>query len=181
MRINIAKRAPPGPATADKKASSRYPFAVELPDSATVDELKAAVAKQVSSLRPDRQRLTFGEKKEALELGSSLSKYGIKHGDTVFVKDLGPQIGWQTVFYIEYFGPIVFHFIVYNFQSLFYGQSFEHSDVQRRVYLLIMAHFIKRELETAFVHRFSHGTMPLINVFKNSFHYHMLSGLNLAY
>ncbi|KAJ2890964.1 3-oxo-5a-steroid 4- dehydrogenase [Coemansia aciculifera] len=44
-----------------------------------------------------------------------------------------------------------------------------------------MAHFIKRELETAFVHRFSHGTMPLMNVFKNSFHYHMLSGLNLAY
>ncbi|KAJ2874362.1 3-oxo-5a-steroid 4- dehydrogenase [Coemansia aciculifera] len=182
MRINVAKRAPSGSASAEKTASSsRYPFAVELPDSATVDELKAAIAKQVSTLQPDRQRLTFGEKKDALELGNSLSMYGIQHDDTIYIKDLGPQIGWQTVFYIEYFGPIIFHFIVYNFQSVFYGQSFEHSDVQRRVYLLIMAHFIKRELETAFVHRFSHGTMPLINVFKNSFHYHMLSGLNLAY
>ncbi|KAG6895296.1 hypothetical protein C0992_002095 [Termitomyces sp. T32_za158] len=31
------------------------------------------------------------------------------------------------------------------------------------------------------VHRFSHGTMPFRNVFKNSAHYHILSGLLLAY
>ncbi|KAJ2890965.1 3-oxo-5a-steroid 4- dehydrogenase [Coemansia aciculifera] len=133
MRINVAKRATPGSADSEKKASSRYPFAVELPDNATVDELKAAIAKQVNKLQPDRQRLTFGEKKDALETGSPLSKYGVAHDDTVYVKDLGPQIGWQTVFYIEYFGPIVFHFIVYNFPSLFYGPSFEHSDVQQQV------------------------------------------------
>jgi very-long-chain enoyl-CoA reductase len=46
---------------------------------------------------------------------------------------------------------------------------------------MIMAHFIKREIETLFVHRFSHSTMPFFNVFKNSFHYHALSGINLAY
>ncbi len=44
-----------------------------------------------------------------------------------------------------------------------------------------MAHFFKRHIETLFVHRFSHGTMPIFNVFKNSFHYHVFSGLNLAY
>ncbi|PIA15866.1 hypothetical protein COEREDRAFT_81598 [Coemansia reversa NRRL 1564] len=183
MRINVDKRSSTksGAKTQAKQAPSKFPFAVELSDAATVDDLKAAIAAQTKTLNPDRQRLTSGEKKTVLECSNTLAKYGIKDGDTVHVKDLGPQIGWQTVFYIEYFGPIIFHYLIYNFQHIFYGQTFEHSAVQQRVYMLIMGHFIKRELETAFVHRFSHGTMPLFNVFKNSAHYHVLSGLNLAY
>lgn len=46
---------------------------------------------------------------------------------------------------------------------------------------MVMAHFIKREVETLFIHRFSHGTMPFSFIFKNSFHYHVLCGLNFAY
>lgn len=41
---------------------------------------------------------------------------------------------------------------------------------------MVLMHYIKRELETAFVHRFSSETMPLMNVFKNSFHYFVLFG-----
>jgi very-long-chain enoyl-CoA reductase len=46
---------------------------------------------------------------------------------------------------------------------------------------MVLLHFLKREAETIFVHRFSHATMPFRNIFKNSAHYHLLSGLLLAY
>ena len=40
---------------------------------------------------------------------------------------------------------------------------------------------MKRELETIYVHKFSNATMPAFNIFKNSGHYWILSGFNLAY
>lgn len=46
---------------------------------------------------------------------------------------------------------------------------------------LLTLHFIKRELETLFVHRFSVSTMPFTYVFRNSAHYWLLGGVNLAY
>lgn len=46
---------------------------------------------------------------------------------------------------------------------------------------MFQLHFLKREYETLFVHKFSASTMPFRNVFKNSFFYWALSGLLCAY
>jgi len=89
-------------------------------------------------------------------------------------KDLGPQFGYQATFLVEYFGPIFIHPAFYFGASLIHGASFEHSQIQKyyfrsiillkllgldRVALgMVLIHYIKRELETLFVHRFSHGT-----------------------
>ena len=98
----------------------------------------------------------------------------------------GPQIGWRTVFIIEYLGPLVipplFLFplrplLYYNFDKALPDPSV----LQYTVCALLSLHFLKREYETIFVHRFSNATMPARNIVKNSGHYWLLAGLNIAY
>jgi len=90
------------------------------------------------------------------------------------------------VFIIEYLGPLLIpalflfplrHYIYYNF-----GQPLpDPSDSQLLVCALLSVHFLKREVETIFIHRFSNATMPARNIFKNSAHYWLLAGFNIAY
>eukprot|EP00951_Prasinocladus_malaysianus_P024521 scaffold212079_cov36-Prasinocladus_malaysianus.AAC.2 len=58
----------------------------------------------------DLQRLTLlpkeGEARgQVLAPGKKLSDYGLSEGSQLLFKDLGPQIGYKTVFFWEYFGP----------------------------------------------------------------------------
>ena len=83
-------------------------------------------------------------------------------------------------------GPIFIHPLVYLLRPYLYrNPSYSSfpvpSPVQQLSLLLICLHFVKRELETLFVHRFSLATMPFRNIFKNSFHYWVLAGANIAY
>jgi len=106
---------------------------------------------------------------------------GLRDQSVIYVKDLGPQIPWRTVFIVEYLGPLLIHPIIYFLRPYIYGTTQPPSELQTLSLILISIHFIKRELETLFVHRFSLATMPARNIFKNSFHYWIFSGANLAY
>ncbi|ORY70636.1 3-oxo-5-alpha-steroid 4-dehydrogenase-domain-containing protein [Leucosporidium creatinivorum] len=162
------------------KPSKRFPLTVDLPSAApTVSDLKAAIAAKVK-LNANRQRLTTADKKVLDDDAKTLKELGVADGDSLEIKDLGPQISWRTVFLTEYFGPLFIHPAFYFGSKLIYRREFEHSKMQKVALGLILGHYLKRELETIFVHRFSSATMPVFNVFKNSGHYWGLSGLLIA-
>lgn len=116
----------------------------------------------------------------------SIEEVGLFEQSTIFVKDLGPQIGWRTVFIIEYLGPLLIHPLIYLLRSFIYqnpnapGAFPAPSFSQTLSMSMITLHFLKREIEGVYLHRFSASTMPLMNVFKNSAHYWLLAGANIA-
>ena len=112
---------------------------------------------------------------------TSIHSTGLRDQSTVYVKDLGPQIAWQTVFLVEYFGPILIHPLVFALRPYVYPSAPSEASQMQTVFLIaVVAHFVKREMETFFIHRFSAATMPIRNIFKNSAHYWILSGINMA-
>lgn len=172
----------------------------DMPPSASVFDLKKAYSLKDARFYPDRIRFSFeknGARVVLVDDKKSLESYGVADGTEVILKDLGPQIGYQTVFYIEYFGPMLIHFLFYYFPEFFYGpgnlfnrflpflfgayEVVPKNQVQNVIFGMVIAHFLKREFETAFVHKFSHATMPIFNLYKNCAHYWVSGGLGLGY
>jgi very-long-chain enoyl-CoA reductase len=98
-------------------------------------------------------------------------------------------MAWRTVYVIEYFGPLLFHAVVplvrpyiYRIPPFVYKNEAETPirQVQWLLLVLFFVHFLKREYETIFVHRFSANTMPAWNIFRNSAFYWLMSGLICA-
>lgn len=166
-----------------KLKGAYFPLKITLPSDATLGMLKNGIASLVPSLPIIRQRLTDTEKRVLSGDEKRLTDLGIEGSATLFLKDLGPQISWRTVFLVEYAGPLVIQPLMYYGSPLFwrqFGYAYSISFVQTTVFVLVMLHFLKREFESLFVHRFSHATMPAFNIVKNSTHYWILSGLVLG-
>eukprot|EP00884_Botryococcus_braunii_P018596 jgi/Botrbrau1/541/Bobra.0010s0016.1 len=145
----------------------------------SVDDLRKAFAKAKPAMYIARQRFTLplaeGEKKPTvLGSGKKLSDYGLTEGSKVVFKDLGPQVGYSTVFFWEYFGPIWAYAFFYFLPQFAYPWAKtipEKSVVQQLALAYWVFHYVKRILETFFVHKFSHATMPLRNLMKNCSYY----------
>jgi very-long-chain enoyl-CoA reductase len=95
--------------------------------------------------------------------------------DTLYFSDVGAQISYRFVFFFEYFGPIAIMLLFALRPAFAYGRlagaNREWAPTAKLGVALWTLHFVKRELETFFVHRFSRETMPLSNLAKNSLYY----------
>jgi len=143
-----------------------------LPSRAKISEVKELIHAQYSSFYPGRQSIRLERKGKSLADGDSLSDLSLPTDCALYFKDLGPQVGWSTVFLAEYAGPLFIYLIFYLRPAFIYNDSSRKmSSVVHWAALCHSVHYLKRVLETLFVHRFSHSTMPLRNLFKNCTYY----------
>lgn len=76
-------------------------------------------------LYPARLRFTLSEAggTPLADATKQLSHYIEEPTATLYFKDLGPQIGWDTVFYVEYAGPIIITLLLLLLREPIYGEN----------------------------------------------------------
>ncbi|CAK9225292.1 unnamed protein product [Sphagnum troendelagicum] len=162
---------------------------VEISQDGTVADLKKAIQRQNAKYYPERQRLTLplepGQKRPTvLEGGKKLKDYFSNQNPQVVFKDLGPQVAYKTLFFFEYLGPLIIYPIFYFYPQIynFFGLPTRQVTHPVQTYALYAwcFHYAKREFETFFIHRFSHATSPLANVYRNCAYYWVFGAL-IAY
>ena len=146
----------------------------DLSNQTTIGGLKKKFEIKFPGSYPDRQSFRSSSKGKSLK-DEDLVKDACGNSGVIYYKDLGPQIAWSTVFYTEYGGPLLVYLLFYFRLPMIYGESFAYSKSNLAVVHLAAFchsfHYAKRLLETKFIHRFSHGTMPIRNLFKNCTYY----------
>ncbi len=184
------------------KAGKKF-YDIALSGKPTVKDLKLAFAK-VARKDINRISLKAGEIRLDDDSKSLVDDYHLGKGGEITFKDLGPQIGYRTVFLgniikpislivikklysylhpvlfylvchiVEYLGPMLFVAFYAIRPAFVYGDKANATPYKLTAKVAIVCwivHFMKRELETIFIHKFSRPTMPLSNLFKNCAYY----------
>ncbi|CAK9822512.1 Very-long-chain enoyl-CoA reductase [Anthophora retusa] len=161
--------------------SSKYIANLTVKPTTTIKEIKEELYKSTKAPYVHRQSLRLSPKGRALSDSDTLQSLSITDGK-LYYKDLGPQISWKTVFLVEYAGPLFLYLWIYQRPWIFYGDAGTSKihNVVHTAAICWTVHYAKRLLETLFVHRFSHATMPLRNLFKNC-SYYWLFAMYVAY
>ncbi|RSH93376.1 3-oxo-5a-steroid 4- dehydrogenase [Saitozyma podzolica] len=162
------------------KPSITVDFPGKRPDKVTVKEVKAAVEAKFPQLVANRQRLKLpvseGKPVALTDESRTIGSYGVKEGSQLQVKDLGRQIEYRVLYLWEYAGPIFLNPLFVQFSFLLWGK-YDLSTLQVTYRNLTVFHFIKRFLESAFVHDFSRATVPLSYVYRNCLYYWGINGI----
>ncbi|KAI1195260.1 3-oxo-5-alpha-steroid 4-dehydrogenase-domain-containing protein [Nemania serpens] len=181
-----------------RKGLRGLPPTIELPDSATVEYAKKEIARATNTSDFNRIGIFDPVSKKTLKDRNALLREQepvVKHGE-IMVKDLGPQISWRLVYLCEYLGPLIFHPFFAAVRNHLYPPIYPYiadlvptppttspdgstplTSVQQAAFAMIVAHFVKRELEVLFVHKFSANTMPAAFIVRNSLFYWAFAGL----
>uniref|UniRef100_A0AAR2J112 Very-long-chain enoyl-CoA reductase n=1 Tax=Pygocentrus nattereri TaxID=42514 RepID=A0AAR2J112_PYGNA len=181
---------PPVPAPTKRKPAKKTKkavvfFEVEILDAKTKDKLCFLDKVRPTSTKlcaacypqwyPARQSIRLDPKGKSLKDEDVLQHLPVGTTATFYFRDLGAQISWVTVFLTEYAGPLLIYLMFYFRVPFIYPPKYDFTTSKHWVvHLACMCHsfhYVKRLLETLFVHRFSHGTMPLRNIFKNCTYY----------
>ncbi|KAF3844109.1 hypothetical protein F7725_016157 [Dissostichus mawsoni] len=157
----------PAPAPAKRKPAKKTKkavvfFEVEILDAKTKDKLCFLDKVEPNATIGEIKSMFHKSQGKSLKDEDVLQHLPVGTTATFYFRDLGAQISWVTVFLTEYTGPLVLYLMFYFRVPFIYASKYDFSTSK---------HWVVQNLETLFVHRFSHGTMPLRNIFKNCTYY----------
>ncbi|CAL8399522.1 unnamed protein product [Arctogadus glacialis] len=159
----------------DAKTRKQLCFLDKVEPYSTIADIKSLVHKSYPQWYPARQALKLDPKAKALRDEEVLQSLPVGTTATMYFRDLGPQLGWTMVFLAEYMGPLFTYLMFYFRLPFIYPHRYAFTSSPLTVTTLACAchtgHYMKRLVETIFVHRFSHGTMPLRTIIRNCVYY----------
>ncbi|XP_061569382.1 very-long-chain enoyl-CoA reductase [Cololabis saira] len=159
----------------DSNTREQLCFLDKVEPHSTVGDIKSLFYKSYPHWYPARQALRLDPKGKSLRDDEILQNLPVGTTATMYFKDLGPQLGWTTVFFAEYIGSLLVYLLFYFRVPCIYSHRDAFTSSPHPVVTLACVchtfHYMKRLIETIFVHRFSHGTMPLRTIVKNCAYY----------
>lgn len=94
---------------------------ITVDDNEKVKDIKKQIAALSPKLYVDRQSLRAELK--GRDIKDDIAVPNLSSTRKIYVKDLGPQIGWSTVFVLEYAGPLVLYGLVSLRPWILYGDA----------------------------------------------------------
>jgi very-long-chain enoyl-CoA reductase len=147
---------------------------IEIESYSSVEVLKNKI-KETTKVPLIQQRLEIRDKEKriVLENSNTLNQFSnyVENGSLeLFFKNLGRQIEYRTLFFLEYLGPFllwVFFFLI-NLSKL--------NGYYVLITALVLLHYGKRLYESIYVHIFSNVSVPYTNAWRNFVMYWFVFG-----
>ncbi|KAI7809854.1 trans-2, partial [Triplophysa rosa] len=159
----------------DPKSKVQLCYLDKVEPNATIAEIKTLLHKIYPKFYPSRQALKLHPEGKALSDDDVLEDLPVGTTATMFFQDLGPQLGWTMVFLAECLGPLFVYLLFYFRLPYIYGPEYDYTQSPFKVVKLACwchtLHYIKKLVETIFIHRFSDGTLPLRTIMQICLYY----------